>query len=79
MVQWSVFRRLQAKGVRTKAGTWAASEAEARMIEFSADRNEKWEASLEGKEQWLQKPVQPPGLLRSGVRPRLEVGGNKAT
>ena len=58
--------QLQAAGVRTKVGTWALSEAEAAMIELSADRDEKWEASLAGKEQWLHKPLQPPGLLRSG-------------
>ena len=58
---------LQAAGVRTKVGTWALSEAEAAMIELSADRDEKWEASLAGKEQWLHKPLQPPGLLRSGA------------
>lgn len=57
----------QAAGVRTKVGTWALSEAEAAMIELSADRDEKWEASLAGKEQWLHKPLQPPGLLRSGT------------
>ena len=60
---------LQAAGVRTKVGTWALSEAEASMIELSADRDEKWEASLVGKEQWLHKPLQPPGLLRSGALP----------
>ena len=60
-------RRAQAAGVRTKVGTWALSEAEAAMIELSADRDEKWEASLVGKEQWLHKPLQPPGLLRSGA------------
>jgi len=67
--QWQQARadRAAAKGVRTKAGTWAASEAEARMIELSADRDEQWEASLEGKDQWLQRPLQPPGLLRSGM------------
>ena len=59
--------QLQAAGVRTKVGTWALSEAEAAMIELSADRDEKWEASLAGKEQWLHKPLQPPGLLRSGT------------
>ena len=59
----------QAKGVRTTAGTWAASEAEARRIELSADRDEQWEASLVGKQRWLQRPMQPPGLLRSGMCP----------
>ncbi len=63
----SVSPLLQAAGVRTKVGTWALSEAEAAMIELSADRDEKWEASLAGKEQWLHKPLQPPGLLRSGA------------
>ncbi len=52
----------------TKAGTWAVSEAEARMIEGAVDADERWAASLAGKEQWLQRPAQPPGLLQSGER-----------
>ncbi len=52
--------------MRTKAGTWALNAAEARQIEAAADADERWVASLEGKDQWLQRPLQPPGLLRSG-------------
>jgi acetyl-CoA carboxylase carboxyl transferase subunit alpha len=59
--------RAAAEGVRTKAGTWALNETEARMIEKAADADERWAASLEGKDQWLQRPLQPPGLLRTGI------------
>ena len=34
------------------------------MIEMMADRDEAWEESLVDKEEWLNRPVQPPGLLR---------------
>lgn len=37
------------------------------MIEAIVDRDERWEQSLIGKEEWLNRPFQPPGLLRSGV------------
>lgn len=37
------------------------------MVEFMADFDEKWEESLVGKDQWINKPAQPPGLLRSGA------------
>ena len=57
---------MQAEGVTTAAGTWALNETEARMIEKTVDGDERWEKSLEGKDQWINKPLQPPGLLRSG-------------
>lgn len=59
--------RAKATGAYTRAGTWAASDEEAQMIEALADADEKWEKSLVGKEQWLNKPMQPPGLFNSGV------------
>ncbi|KAK9809169.1 hypothetical protein WJX72_010598 [[Myrmecia] bisecta] len=67
--QWKEAReeRKNAKGAYTKVGTWAASEDEARMIELVADADEEWEESLKGKEQWIKKPLQPPGLMRSGM------------
>lgn len=37
------------------------------MIEALAEADERWEQSLVGKEQWLNKPMQPPGLFNSGV------------
>lgn len=58
---------MQAEGVHTKAGTWAYSEAEAEQIEAAVDADEKWVASLEGRDQWLNRPAQPPGLLGSGL------------
>ena len=36
------------------------------MIEMMADRDEDWEYDLIGKEEFINRPVQPPGLLRSG-------------
>lgn len=42
------------------------NETEAKAIEAAADADERWERSLEGKDQWLMRPLQPPGLLRSG-------------
>lgn len=59
--------RLQAEGVRTKAGTWALNESEAAAIEAAVDTDEQWEKSLEGRDQWLMRPQQPPSMLRSGV------------
>lgn len=59
--------RAAAEGVYTKAGTWAFSEAEAEQIEAAVDADEKWVASLEGRDEWLNKPLQPPGLLNSGL------------
>lgn len=59
--------REQAAGARTKAGTWAVSEAEAQYIEQMADADEKWEKTLAERQDWVMRPVQPPGLARSGV------------
>ena len=36
------------------------------MIEAIVDRDEKWDQSLQGKEQYIDRPIQPPGLLGSG-------------
>lgn len=41
------------------------------MIEAIVDRDEKWDKSLEGKEQYIDRPIQPPGLLGSGKLTRL--------
>ena len=54
-------------GATTKAGTWAPSEAEAQYIEAAADADEQWDALVQGREEWTNRPVQPPGLARSGV------------
>ena len=53
----------------TKAGTWAPTQEEADRIEAIVDRDERWEQSLAGKEEFINRPLQPPGLLRSGTRP----------
>lgn len=57
---------MQADGAFTAAGTWAASEAEARYIEAMADADEKWDKLQAEGAEWLNKPVQPPGMGRSG-------------
>lgn len=31
------------------------------------DKDAEWEASLAGKDAWINRPAQPPGLLRSGA------------
>jgi hypothetical protein len=56
----------QAAGVTTKAGAWAASEAEARYIEQLVDADEQWDKLMAEGAEWLNKPVQPPGLGRTG-------------
>ncbi len=57
-------QRAAAPGVYTAAGTWAANEAEARYIEQAVDADEAWERSMAGREEWTNRPVQPPGLNR---------------
>ena len=57
---------MQAEGAFTKLGTWAPTETDAEVIEMMADKDEEWEESLKGKSQWLNRPAQPPGLLRTG-------------
>lgn len=59
--------RAAAVGVKTKAGAWAVSEAEAKFIEQLADGDERWASQLENKKDWVNRPIQPPGLSRSGV------------
>lgn len=63
----ALMERERAPGVFTKAGAWAASEAEARYIEQMVDADEKWERTLAEADDWTNKPVQPPGLGRSGI------------
>ena len=50
-------------------GTWAVDEREAELCELIADQDERWDEAIVGKEQWINKPAQPPGLLRSGKAP----------
>ena len=52
--------------MRTKAGAWAENEAEAKLIEHLADGDEKWEKTVAGRQEWINRPIQPPGLGRSG-------------
>jgi hypothetical protein len=53
-----------APGVHTPAGTWALNEAEAAHIAASVDADEAWDRAMEGKADWTNRPVQPPGLGR---------------
>ena len=48
-------------------GTWAVDEREAELCELIADQDERWDEAIKGKEQWINKPAQPPGLLRTGM------------
>jgi acetyl-CoA carboxylase carboxyl transferase subunit alpha len=59
--------RANASGMRTDAGTWALNETEAAYIESSVNADEAWEKQMEGKTEWTNKPVQPPGLSRTGI------------
>jgi len=59
--------RAGAPGARTAVGTWAPTADDAALIEAIADSDEKWDETLRGKDEWVMKPDQPPGLLRSGV------------
>ncbi|KAK9822886.1 hypothetical protein WJX74_001031 [Apatococcus lobatus] len=59
--------RAKAVGAHTTAGTWAADEDEAKIVEMIADRDESWTSSLSGKEQWLRAPASDHGMLRSGM------------
>lgn len=71
--QWRETRASRAKvlaeggGAHTKMGTWAVDEREAELCELIADQDERWDEAIVGKEQWINKPAQPPGLLRSGI------------
>ncbi|CAL5218470.1 g154 [Coccomyxa viridis] len=67
--QWREAReaRANAEGAYTKLGTWAPTETDAEVIEMMADKDEEWEESLKGKGEWLNRPAQPPGLLRTGI------------
>ena len=57
----------QAEGAYTKMGTWAPTQTDAEVIEMMADKDEEWEKSLKGKSEWINRPAQPPGLLRTGT------------
>ncbi len=56
----------EGSGAHTKMGTWAVDEREAELCELIADQDERWDEAIVGKEQWINKPAQPPGLLRTG-------------
>jgi len=54
-------------GAKTAAGTLCATPEEAELVELLADADEKWDALVATKQEWINKPVQPPGLGRTGV------------
>ncbi len=37
------------------------------MIEKSADADDQWDAVLQSRQEWINRPEQPPGLGRSGI------------
>ncbi|KAK9834157.1 hypothetical protein WJX81_003572 [Elliptochloris bilobata] len=57
-------KQLQAAGggFYAKTGQWAATKAEAAYIDRTVARNKAWVRSLQGKEQWLNRP-QPDGEI----------------
>lgn len=58
----------KATGAYTAAGTWAPTPDDAKFIEMVADMEEKWQANLAGKEEWIMKPEVPaPGFLTPGL------------
>lgn len=59
-VQKAREHRFKAKGVYTKAGTWAANEEERDYIEKATDYYEKWDATLKTKQEWLMPPERSP-------------------
>ena len=68
--------KAEGTGSHTKMGTWAVDEREAELWELIADQDERWDEAIVGKEQWINMPAQPPGLMRSGVvPPPIEVAG----
>eukprot|EP00884_Botryococcus_braunii_P017908 jgi/Botrbrau1/4800/Bobra.0325s0022.1 len=67
-------RRDTSEGCYTPAGTWAVDEEERDLIIRDVDAEEDFVELLEANpefEQYLNVPVQPPGLLETGL---LEVG-----
>lgn len=59
--------RAAAPGAYTAAGTWAPTPDDAKYIESLADMEEKWAATLAGKEEWLMKPIVPAGSTAPGM------------
>ena len=43
-------------GFYAKTGQWAATKEEAQEIDRTVARNKAWVRSLQGKEQWLNRP-----------------------
>lgn len=61
-----------APGATTAAGTWAPTADDAAFIEMMADMEDKWQATLATKQEWVMKPQMPrgfssPGLLEMAV------------
>lgn len=63
----------KAPGAKTKAGTYAPTSDDAEFLEMMTDMEEKWQKTLEGKQEWVMKPEAPapgfttPGLLELAV------------
>jgi acetyl-CoA carboxylase carboxyl transferase subunit alpha len=58
----------KAPGARTNAGTYAPTPDDAEFLEMMADMEEKWQQTLEEKQEWLLKPEVPsPGFITPGI------------
>jgi acetyl-CoA carboxylase carboxyl transferase subunit alpha len=58
----------KAPGAKTKAGTYAPTSDDAEFLEMMTDMDEKWQKTLESKQEWVMKPEMPaPGFTRPGL------------
>ena len=54
-------------GASTAAGTVCVTPEEAELVSLLADADEKWDALVADKGEWMNRPSQPPGLGRKGI------------
>jgi acetyl-CoA carboxylase carboxyl transferase subunit alpha len=58
----------KAPGAYTAAGTYAPTADDAKFIEMLADMEEKWQTTLDSKQDWVMKPDTPvAGFRRAGL------------
>jgi acetyl-CoA carboxylase carboxyl transferase subunit alpha len=58
----------KAPGAKTKAGTYAPTSDDAEFLEMLTDMEEKWEKTLQSKQEWVMKPNAPaPGFTTPGL------------
>lgn len=56
-----------AAGATTAAGTWAPTADDAKFIEMMADMEDKWQQTLQTKQEWVNKPDMPAGVSQPGL------------